>query len=57
MFTSSDYFIQEIQFSSLTFDEHSLRVMDKIKQSMLKYMKATNTKNVFEMTLLLSYQI
>ena len=43
---------EEISLKNTTFDEHSKKILNKIKGAMLKFMKATNTKNSLEMTLL-----
>ena len=47
-------FQEEIAYKSLSFRDHGLKVLEKIKQSMLQYMRVTNTKNALEMTLLFS---
>ena len=43
---------EEIPSKSITFEEHSKKILDKIKLSMLRFMQATNTKTSLEMTLL-----
>ena len=45
-------FDEEISPKTTTFEEHSRKILDKIKNSMLKFMEVTNTKNSLEMTLL-----
>ena len=47
-----EVFDDEISPKTTTFKEHSDRILTKIKASMLKYMKVTNTKTALEMTLL-----
>ena len=47
-------FEEEIPSKTITFEEHSTRIINKIKSSMLNYFKATNTKNALEMTFLFS---
>ena len=49
-----DNFEEEIPSKSITFEEHSKRIVNKIKSSMLNYFKSTNTKNSLEMTFLFS---
>ena len=46
-----DVFDDEISPKTTTFIEHSNRILNKIKTSMLKYMRVTNTKSALEMTL------